>query len=369
MQRIYVEQCFDGDRFYKNAELVIDNGVVESLREISEDSSVEFIRGCLVPGFIDLQVNGGGGVLFCQQPTVETLATMLQAHRTFGTTHLLPTLITSDWSVMQTAANAVADYLQQPQSGILGIHFEGPHLSKERAGIHNPSKFQPLTDAHLALYTRKDLGKVLVTLAPEVVEPSLIKELTEHGVTVSLGHSNAIAEQVLAAVDAGARGATHLFNAMSPFNSRFPGMVGAILADPRMTSGVIVDGFHVHPLSVRAAINAKGIKKLCLVTDAMAHVGTDIDCLEFENSVICNHNGKLTNKDGRLAGSALTMEKAVQNAIGLCGLSLAESLTMASTTPAEFLGLSNLGKLKPGYCANRVLLDNQNRVIETWMDE
>ena len=371
MQRIFVERCFDGERLINNAEITINRGVIESVTEIKNTRGVDFLPGTLTPGFVDWQVNGGGGKLFCQSPTLATLKTIVKTHRQYGTLHCLPTVITSDWQTMQAAADTVASYISgaeglEQKNSVLGIHFEGPHLNPERAGIHNPKKLQPLTDQHISLYTRQDIGRVLVTLAPEMVSLEQIKTLNQAGVIVSIGHSNANALQVEQAIEAGARGCTHLFNAMSPFTSRAPGVVGTAMADSRLTAGIIVDGFHVHPTSIKAAFKAMGCSNLCLVTDAMGHAGSDETEMNFENSVITNTNGLLTNAYGTLAGSALTMTEAIKNCVQLCDIPLPQALAMATKTPASWLNCADLGGIKPGVNASMNLLSDEFLILKTW---
>lgn len=367
MQEFWVEKLFDGRQFQFNVEVAILKNQIKRVTPVVGESKLPLLPGVLVPGFIDIQVNGGGGLLFNQSPKPKTLETMVAMHRTFGTTNMLPTLITSDWSTMEAAASAVSKYLAQGKPGVLGIHFEGPHLNPSRAGIHNPDKIQPLTEQHMALYCRKDLGQVVITVAPEMVSNEQIVELSRRGVTVCLGHSEADCDQVLEAIDAGARGITHLYNAMSPLASRAPGMVGAAMASDQVTAGLIVDGHHVHPVAARAAIRAKGAHRICLVTDAMGHVGARHSSLPFEGTTITNRQGKLTTPEGTLAGSALTMVEAVRNARDLLGISLSECLQMASRTPACWLGLEQrLGVIAPGFNADMALFDEDFQVTHVW---
>jgi len=367
MQAFWVEKLFDGRCFQFNAEVVIESGVIRSVQPIVGQSELPRLRGLLVPGFIDLQVNGGGGALFCQNPSRDTLAIMVKVHRHYGTTRLLPTLITSEFKVMKRAADAVAEYLTKGKIGVLGVHFEGPHLSAERAGIHAKAKLQALSDKHLALYTRQDLGQVMITLAPEAVDSDVIADLTRQGVIVSLGHSNADSDCVEQAIAAGAVSVTHLYNAMSPLVGREPGMVGAALASDSVCAGIIVDGFHVHPTSVRAAVYALGPERVYLVTDAMGHVGCPVATLPYEDTAITNRAGRLTLPDGTLAGSALTMVEAVLNCHRTVGIALPQCLQMASATPAAILGQSTLGRIKPGFQADLVLLNDEFQVAATWV--
>lgn len=357
---------FDGEQFHQDPCITIEDNQVLSLEPRAGAQIVE-LDGLLAPGFVDVQVNGGGGVLFNQAPMPGTFETMVRAHARFGTTAMLPTLITDGLGVIQQAADAMAQAITDKMPGVLGIHFEGPHLSEPKKGIHRQQFIRPISDAELEQFCRQDLGKVLVTLAPENVPPDVIRELVSKGVKVCLGHSNADVDKVLAAIEAGADGFTHLFNAMSAMTSRAPGMVGAALASDSYC-GLILDHYHVHPVSAKAAIKAKGIERIMLVTDAMAHVGAQMDELPFFDTRIRRDGDKLTIPGGTLAGSALDMASAVRNCHRDLGFDLSKALQMAALTPASYLGLDKqIGKLKPGYRADMVLLDEQQQVKQCWI--
>jgi N-acetylglucosamine-6-phosphate deacetylase len=359
---------FDGQQIQQNMLLQCDDGLITDIRPHAGQDFDELLEGLLVAGFIDVQVNGGGGALLNNEPNLAAIKTMLKAHSQFGTTAMLPTLITDQISVMHHAADAVAEALVEKVKGIIGVHFEGPHLSQPKKGIHPAGHIRPITDKELAQFCRQDLGKVVVTLAPENVSADIIKHLVSVGVKVCLGHSNADSDTVFAALAAGATGFTHLFNAMSPLTSREPGMVGAALLDEQSYCGLIVDHHHVHPQCCKLAIKTKGVNKIMLVTDAMAHVGSQQDSLDYFDTIITRKGDKLTVPDGTLAGSALDMASAMRNTHRDLGVTLVDALNMASATPAEFLGLQNhLGKLAPGYQADFVLLDDKQHVLASWI--
>ncbi|SEA46497.1 N-acetylglucosamine-6-phosphate deacetylase [Alkalimonas amylolytica] len=325
-------------------------------------------EGSLVPGLIDVQVNGGGGVLFNQAPDRQALRTMLKAHAQFGTTAMLPTVITDCIAVMRQAANTIAIAIAEQEPGVLGIHFEGPHLSLAKKGVHPPAHIRSLTDAEWQLYRRKDLGIKVVTLAPETVAPELIAELVAEDVHVCLGHSNADSATVQAALNAGATGFTHLFNGMSPLTSREPGMVGTALTDRSSWCGMILDGHHLHPLAALLAYQAKPKGKLMLVTDAMSPVGTEQQQFDFFSGKVVRDGSRLTDLSGSLAGSVLDMISAVQQASQQLGISFAEALAMASAYPADFLGCADrLGRLAPGKQADLVWLDDSQQVRQSWV--
>lgn len=327
----------------------------------------ECVDGILCPGFIDIQVNGGGGVLFNTDPTVSCLATMFAAHHQFGTTAMLPTVITDDVTVMQQAADSVAAAIAQQLPGIIGIHFEGPHLAPAKRGCHPEHYLRPLTAAEMALYCRQDLGVVMVTLAPETVPVAQIAALTAAGVIVSLGHSNAGSAEILPAIAAGASCVTHLYNGMSNLTSREPGVVGTALADPRLYCGIIFDGEHLHPLSAQIAYQLKGEQRLILVTDAMSPVGTTQQTFDFAGGRVTRQGMKLTNSAGSLAGSVLDMASAVRYAVHELAIETSSALRMASTTPAQLLKLPQSGQIKVGARADLVWLDAALQVKQCWL--
>jgi N-acetylglucosamine-6-phosphate deacetylase len=322
----------------------------------------------LLPGFIDAQVNGGGGVLFNEAPTVETLRRIGAAHRRFGTTGFLPTLISDRVEVMRAALAAVEQALAEGVPGVLGIHLEGPYLAPARKGVHDPKYFHAPGSDELALLCAPHRGVRLLTLAPDQVPLASIGALAGAGLIVCAGHTAADYETIRAALAAGVRGFTHLFNAMTPFGSREPGVVGAALEDADSWCGIIVDGHHVHPASLRVAVAAKPRGKMLLVTDAMPPVGADRPDYVLNGETIVVRDGICQTAQGVLAGSALDMASAVRNAVQLLGLPLEEAVRMASTYPAEFLGLGEShGRIAPGFRADLVVLDDQCRVQQSWI--
>jgi N-acetylglucosamine-6-phosphate deacetylase len=322
----------------------------------------------LVPGFIDTQVNGGGGVLFNDAPTVETIARIGAAHRRFGTTGFLPTLISDDLDTVARAIAAVDAAIEAGTPGVLGIHIEGPFLNSRRKGVHDSSKFRTLDEAVLPLIASLKHGRTLVTLAPETTTPAMIARLVEAGAIVAAGHTNASYKTIRAALDAGLSGFTHLFNAMSPLTSREAGVVGAALDDQESWCGLIVDGRHVDPVVMRIALRAKRHDRFMLVTDAMPNVGTDDQLFMLQGREIRVVNGVCVDEAGTLAGSALDMAAAVRNAVSMLGLELEDAIRMASRSPAGFLHIDDsYGEIEPGYRADLALLDEEARVVETWI--
>ena len=323
----------------------------------------------LLPGFIDSQVNGGGGVLFNDAPSVEAIRAIGAAHRKFGTTGFLPTLISADLDVVARAIEAVQAALAAKVPGVLGIHIEGPFLNVERKGIHDPDKFRELDTDAIKLLTALRGGRTLVTLAPEMTTPGLIRKLADAGVVVSAGHTNATYEQIRLALQGGLTGFTHLFNAMSQLTGREPGVVGAALDDPDSWCGIIVDGEHTDPVVLRISMRCKRHDRFMLVTDAMPGVGTNNKSFMIGGRKITVSGNLCLDEDGRLAGSNIDMASCVRNAITLLGLPLPQAVRMASQYPAEFLGLAHdVGRIAPGCKANFVLADEQLQVLETWID-
>lgn len=363
-----------GDEFRDDLAVVIEDGRITALVSDaapqlgSADEQVDLGGGWLLPGFIDAQVNGGGGVLFNNTPDVDSLRTLAAAHRRFGTTGLLPTLISDDVQVMRRAIDAIRAAIAQGVPGVLGIHLEGPYIAPARKGTHDANKFRVPDADEIAMAASLDNGVTLLTLAPERVPLESIRALVERGVIVAAGHTAASYEEARAGLDAGIRGFTHLYNAMSPLTGREPGAVGAALEDRDSWVGIIADGVHVHPASLRVALAAKPRGKVMLVTDAMPPVGADNPSYELYGEVITAVDGVVRNAAGSLAGSALDMATAVRNAVHLLGLPLDEAARMASRYPAQFLNLDDrLGEIAEGYQADLVLLDDALQVRATWI--
>jgi N-acetylglucosamine-6-phosphate deacetylase len=325
--------------------------------------------GLLLPGFIDSQVNGGGGVLFNDEPNVAAIRAIGAAHRRFGTTGFLPTLISADLDVVARAIAAVRGAIQAGVPGVLGLHIEGPYLNVARKGVHDPAKLRELDASALGLLTSLREGRTLVTLAPEMTTPGIIAKLVAAGVVVSAGHTNATYAEIEPALRHGLTGFTHLFNAMSQLTGREPGAVGAALSDPNSWCGIIVDGVHTDPVVLRIALKCKPLERFMLVTDAMPSVGTHNGSFELQGRRITVKGYVCVDEDGTLAGSNIDMASSVRNAMSMLGLPLSAAVRMASQWPAEFLGLGkSCGRIAPGYRANLVLADEQLNVRETWID-
>ena len=356
--------------FERDVAVVVEDGYIVAVLHGTppQGRTVDLEGGWLVPGFIDAQVNGGGGVLFNNDTSVDAIAAIGTAHRRFGTTGFLPTLISDDAAVMQHAIAATRDAIAQGVPGVLGIHLEGPYLAPARKGTHDAGKFRVPDDAEIAMATALDNGISLLTLAPEQVPAATIRAMVGRGAKVVAGHTAGSYDEIRTGIDAGVSGFTHLYNAMSPLQGREPGAVGAALEADDCWCGVIVDGVHVHPASLRVALKAKPRGKVFLVTDAMPMVGADDPSFDLYGETITAIDGVVRNAAGALAGSALDMASAMRNSVQMLGLPLDEACRMASQYPAEFLGIGGThGRIAPGHRADLVLLDEHIEVMASWI--
>ncbi len=365
-------RVFDGSAIHLDAAVVIDGAHIEAVvpvRELGPSIRIQELHGgLLAPGFIDAQVNGGGGTLFNEVPTPEGARRIAGAHRRFGTTGLLPTVITDEEMVLKAAVEAVTVARLEHTPGILGIHIEGPFIDPKRRGAHDARFIRTIAASDVEWLSKLDCGTVLVTIAPAAAPNAAISRLTHAGVIVNLGHSDATAVEATAAIRAGARGFTHLFNAMSQLDGRAPGMVGASLADPDCYCSIIADGHHVDALALKVALAAKPSGKVFLVTDAMPSAAGGPLSFRLQNRPVHLKEGRLTLDDGTLAGSNLTMDEAVRYCWRHLGIALEEALRMASLYPAAFLRLDHkLGRIAKRYFADLVHLDDDLAVSATWI--
>ena len=361
-----------GASFVEGRAVLVEEGHIAAIvpeADIPAGTLVHDLGGqMLVPGFIDTQLNGGGGVLFNDDPAIDAIAAIGAAHRAFGTTGFLPTLISDDLEVIRRAVAAVDEAIHKGVPGVLGIHIEGPFLNPLRKGIHDGSKIRPLDDEGFSAITGLKRGRTLLTLAPERTTPMMVRRLADAGIIVAAGHSEASCAEVKLALDHGLTGFTHLFNAMSPLTAREPGVTGAALDDSRAWCGLIADGRHVDPVAMRVALRCKGPEKLMLVTDAMPSVGMAAKHFMLQGQRIEVIDGACVNQDGTLAGSDLDMGHAVRNAAAMLEVDLETAIQMASATPAAFLGLSHrTGRIAAGLAADLAALDESGRVMQSWI--
>lgn len=362
-------RLFDGRNEHEEAVLLIDRGRIVGIAAdaplgVPEEALPE--DAILAPGYLDLQVNGGGGIMFNDETTADGLARIAAAHARTGTTGIMPTLISSDRPHLARAIAAAREALAQAVPGIIGLHLEGPFIAEVRRGVHPRAAVTVPTNADIAMLAAPFPAPLLVTLAPDAVSPEHVAALTRAGVVVFAGHTDATYEQARAGFAAGIRGATHLFNAMSQMMHRAPGMVGAVLDDARAMAGIIADGHHLHPASLRIALNAMGADRLFLVSDAMATTASDSTGFTLAGAPIVLREGRLTNPDGTLAGAHLTMAEAVRNLVALTGADWTTAIRMATSTPAEALGLEDRGVIALGARADLIVLDDDLNVMEVW---
>jgi N-acetylglucosamine-6-phosphate deacetylase len=358
-------EIFTGDEVLRDHSVVVRDGVVEALpprldAPVEGAGVVDLGGRSVAPGFIDVQVNGGGDVLFNDDPSVATIERIVAAHRRLGTTDLLVTFVSGPAPDMARAGDAVRQAIEQRLDGVLGIHFEGPLLSRARLGAHDGDQVPASPEsAVVAALTAPTGGSTLVTLAPEVVPPGFVADLVRRGIRVSAGHTDATAEQVGRAVDEGVTGATHVWNAMRPPTAREPGAVGALLTDGRVRCGFIADGHHVAWSTLQLSFRAVPPGGAFLVSDAMPPVGGTASGFGLGDRRITVSGGRCTTADGVLAGSALDLASAVRNVVRHCGVSKEEALRMATRYPAELLGIGDRrGRIAPGYPARFTILDD-----------
>ena len=354
--------------------VLISGSRIEALTNLEDSRCRDAVRvdlegQLLLPGFIDVQVNGGGGVLFNDDPSLESIRAIGAAHRRFGTTGFMPTLISDDLDTIGQAIAAVQSALDSGVPGVLGIHIEGPFLNWARRGVHDEKHLRLLESGLVSLLCRLRSGRTLLTLAPEMTTTDMIAALAAAGVLISAGHSNATYTETTAAIAHGVRGFTHLFNAMARLEPRQPGIAGAALYDTGTWCGIIVDGHHVDPVMLKLALRCKRHDRFMLITDAMPPVGSSLSSFVLQGKTITVADGVCSDANGTLAGTALDMATAVRNAVSLLDLNIAEAARMASEYPAEFLGLgAELGRIAPGYRANLTLLNDELKVQRTWIE-
>lgn len=359
--RILGRQLFDGECEVGLTDRVIEieNGRIMAVRPARADELADqtiLSADVVAPGFIDIQINGAGGAQFNFDPTVATLKRLADGARQGGTAHVLPTFITAPGQSYLDAVVAVREAIATGVPGILGLHLEGPFLSPERPGIHDLSSIRSISPDDIQALTAPFPGPILVTLAPECLPEGALKSLVEAGVTVFAGHSASSAHAMATAEQQGLRGVTHLYNAMSQMTGREPGIVGAVFASNRLFAGIIADGHHVAAENLRIAGQIMP-DRLCLVTDAMLTLASNLQQFELNGQAIYLSEGRLTNARGTLAGAHVAMDECVRKMIAYTGLPAAVVLNMASRNPAAAIGLGGeLGLVKPGYRASVTLL-------------
>lgn len=363
-------QLFDGAVWSDDQAVVVEGHHVAEilpLSEVADDVTHDLGGAVLAPGFFDVQVNGGGGVMFNDAQNQADLARMLGGHLQFGTTQMLPTLISDSWQEMIRHAELIATARASGMQGIVGLHFEGPYLNPHKRGVHAADQLRPIDAEVFNLLEDLDLGAVMMTVAPECVEPADIVRLRSLGVVISAGHSAATYDQAVAGFSAGISGVTHLYNAMSGLVSRAPGLVGAVLDQPGVYCGIIADGYHVHPASLRIALAAKDADHMVLVTDAMATVGAETKSFKLYGQDISAVEGRCATAEGTLAGSDLNMMAAVRYAVTDLEVPLGQALRMGSLNPARWMGVdAELGRIAQGRRADFVVIAPDLTLNSVW---
>lgn len=369
MKAIVNGELFIGNKFYTGKVLIIDGERIvdiipqeELTTTYGNIETIDAENAYVTPGFIDLQLNGCGGVLFNDDISLETLDTMHKTNLKYGCTSFTPTLITTGDENIEKAIELVKGIENKGKYGVVGLHIEGPYISLQKKGIHNPKFIRKADEAMIDKMVEAGKENVrIVTLAPENTDKKIISKLNAAGIHVAVGHSNATYEQVKEKEGFGITLATHLYNGMSSFNHREPGVVGAVF-DSDIKAGVIVDGFHCHYSAIKSAIKIMG-ERLYLVTDAAAPAGTDMEYFYFEGNKVYHKDGKCFGEDGTLGGSALTMDAGVRNLVKYCDITLEEAVRMATLYPAKAVNIDNeYGKLQPGCFADIVFLDKHLRL-------
>jgi N-acetylglucosamine-6-phosphate deacetylase len=362
-------KIYTGSDVLTDHAVVIENELIKkvcAISELPEGIEVRDLDGAnLSPGFIDLQLNGCGGVMLNDEITADTMQIMHKANLKSGCTSFLPTLITSSDEDMRAVITAAREYHNQYQNQSLGLHLEGPYLNVAKKGIHSVDHIRKSDSEMIELICENSDLVAKVTLAPELNDPEHIERLRKAGVVVSIGHTNATYAEARQGFESGITFATHLFNAMTPMVGREPGVVGAIYDTPEVYAGIIADGFHVDYANIRIAHKIKG-EKLVLVTDATAPAGADMEYFIFVGKKVYYRDGKCVDENGTLGGSALTMIEAVQNTVEHAGIALDEALRMATLYPATAIGVeSKLGRIKKGMVANLAVFDRDFNVKAT----
>ncbi|MDR2008164.1 MAG: N-acetylglucosamine-6-phosphate deacetylase [Alphaproteobacteria bacterium] len=362
------KKIFNGENFHDNKAIIIEGNRIKNILPRQEIGNIEIIdygNNIIAPAFVDLQINGCGGVLFNDDISTKTLEIMLKTNLSVGTTSFLPTLITAAEADVKSAVEVATQMHEKYPFNIVGVHIEGPYISKIKKGIHNPVYMKPISPQMVDFFIESNKKiPILLTLAPEENDVALIQALAVAGVKVALGHSNANYAQAATGIDAGISMATHLFNAMSPLEGRNPNVVGAVLNSPYVSTGVIIDGNHVDFANVALAHKIKA-DKLFMVTDAATPMGTDMKEFVFADQKVYVQGNKYVNKDGTLAGANITMLESVGNAVNHVNLSLAESLKMASLYPVRAFGVKKIGRVLADYVANLIVFDDNYKLIAT----
>ena len=370
-QAITGSKLFNGIDFIEHKALLIEDqhiaGIVNK-DAIPTDFQVKKLDGgILSPGFIDLQVNGGGGKLFNNSPDKESLNTIISAHQYFGTTSIMPTVISDSLNILQKCTNTISNEINNNHS-LLGIHIEGPFFNVKYRGVHQKQYINTINASYLNLFETLDKFPVMLTLAPECISIKQLKHLKSLGFKILAGHTDANYDQLEEAVKYGLDGFTHLFNAMGQISAREPGVVGSAFDFDETSASIIVDLHHVHPSLINLSFKQKPKGKLFFVSDSMATINHGEPSFELYDEVVSESNGRIINSEGKLAGSSITQIDAIKNAYQKCSIPLESAISMATLYPAEYLGVSDyIGQLKKGYRADLAHFDSNFHVQNVWL--
>ena len=370
-QALIGAQLFSGKEFFDNRALLIDGeNIIDVINEHDIPNNFEIQKlngGILSPGFIDLQVNGGGGKLFNNSPDKESLNAIIEAHQHFGTTSIMPTVISDSLNVLKRCATTISEEIESNKS-LLGVHIEGPFFNVKYRGVHQKQYINTINSDYLNLFESLQDFPVMLTLAPECISTKQLKHLKSLGFKILAGHTDASYDQLEEAIKYGLDGFTHLFNAMGQISAREPGVVGSALTFDNTTASIIVDLHHVHPSLIQMAYKQKPQGKLFFVSDSMATIHHGEPSFELYDEVVSESNGRIINSEGKLAGSSITQIDAIKNAYQSCNIPLNEALAMASRYPAEYLGVANyLGSLESGYRADLTHFSLDLQVQNVWV--
>ena len=370
-QALIGAQLFSGKEFFDNRALLIDGeNIIDIINEYDIPKNFEIQKlngGILSPGFIDLQVNGGGGKLFNNSPDKESLNTIIEAHQHFGTTSIMPTVISDSLNVLKRCTTTISEEIENNKS-LLGVHIEGPFFNVKYRGVHQKQYINTINSDYLNLFENLKDFPVMLTLAPECISTKQLKHLKSLGFKILAGHTDASYDQLEEAIKYGLDGFTHLFNAMGQISAREPGVVGSALTFDNTAASIIVDLHHVHPSLIQMAYKQKPQGKLFFVSDSMATIHHGEPSFELYDEIVSESKGRIINSEGKLAGSSITQIDAIKNAYQSCNIPLNEALAMASRYPAEYLGVANyLGSLKSGYRADLTHFDLDFQVQNVWV--
>ena len=370
-QALIGAQLFSGKEFFDNRALLIDGeNIIDVINEHDIPNNFEIQKlngGILSPGFIDLQVNGGGGKLFNNSPDKESLNAIIEAHQHFGTTSIMPTVISDSLNVLKRCATTISEEIESNKS-LLGVHIEGPFFNVKYRGVHQKQYINTINSDYLNLFENLKDFPVMLTLAPECISTKQLKHLKSLGFKILAGHTDASYDQLEEAIKYGLDGFTHLFNAMGQISAREPGVVGSALTFDNATASIIVDLHHVHPSLIQMAYKQKPQGKLFFVSDSMATIHHGEPSFELYDEIVSESKGRIINSEGKLAGSSITQIDAIKNAYQSCNIPLNEALAMASRYPAEYLGVANyLGSLKSGYRADLTHFGLDFQVQNVWI--